>query len=149
MPLLHTAPVPYSVVVVDDTYELRCLWTFMLDRDDRFAVVADAANGEIGVAAAQLHQPDLVLLDIAMPVMDGIQALTQIRRLSPRSTVVMHSSFSQDSAQAELARRMGAHAYIRNGLRRHVLLGKLETILRHRSGSAAPRTVLGPSSEVS
>ncbi len=149
MPLLPTAPVPYSVVVVDDTYELRCLWRFMLDRDERFAVVADAANGEIGVAAARLHQPDLVLLDIAMPVMDGIQALTQIRRYSPRSTVVMHSSFSQDSAQAELARRMGAHAFIRNGLRRHVLLGKLETILRHRSGGAAPRTALGPSSEVS
>jgi DNA-binding NarL/FixJ family response regulator len=135
MPLLP--PVPYSVVVVDDTYELRCLWKLILDRDERFAVVADAANGQTGAAAAALHQPDLVLLDIAMPVMDGIEALALIRRQSPHSTVVMHSSFSQDSAQAELARRMGAHGFIRNGLRRQALLGKLEAILRHRAGAAA------------
>ena len=134
MPLLP--PPPYTVVIVEDTYELRCLWKLMLDRDERFAVVAEAANGRIGVAEVELHQPDLVLLDIAMPVMDGIQALSLIRRRSPRSTVVMHSAFSQDSAQAALARRMGAHAFIRNGLRRQVLLGQLETILRRRSGAA-------------
>ena len=132
--------VPYSVVVVDDTYELRYLWKRMLDQDDRFVVVADAPNGQVGVAAAELHQPDLVLLDIAMPVMDGLQALTLIRRQSPHSIVVMHSSFSQDSAQAALARQMGAHGFIRNGLRRQALLAKLETILLHSAGSAESRT---------
>src|SRR6188472_1906697 len=131
------SPRPYTTVVVDDSHELRSLWRLMLEYDDRFAVVAEAADGRSGVAAAALHQPDLVLLDIAMPVMDGLEALALIRRQSPHSTVVMHSSFSQDSAQAELARRMGAHGFIRNGLRRQALLGKLEAILRHRAGAAA------------
>ena len=127
-------PRPYTVVVVDDTHELRSLWKLMLEYDDRFAVVADAADGRAGVAAAGLHQPDLVLLDIAMPVMDGLQALRLIRAESPLSTVVMHSSFSEDSIQASLARRMGAHGFIRNGLPRQALLGKLESILRRSAG---------------
>ena len=122
------------MVVVDDTHELRSLWKLMLEYDERFAVVADAADGRAGVAAAG-HQPDLVLLDIAMPVMDGLQALRLIRSESPLSTVVMHSSFSEDSIQASLARRMGAHGFIRNGLPRQALLAKLESILRRTTGT--------------
>jgi DNA-binding NarL/FixJ family response regulator len=125
---------PYSVVVIDDTPELRSLWKLMLDRDPRFAVVADAPNGQTGVALAEQHQPDLVLLDIAMPIMDGLQALTLIRRRSPRSRVVMLSAFSRDSHQAARAMSLGADAYIRNGLPRDVLLGKLQAILARGSG---------------
>ena len=134
------SPRPYTTVVVDDSHELRSLWRLMLEYDDRFAVVAEAANGRSGVAAAELHQPDLVLLDIAMPVMDGLQALRLIRSESPRSTVVMHSSFSEDSIQASLARRMGAHGFIRNGQPRQALLAKLETILRRTGGALSATT---------
>jgi DNA-binding NarL/FixJ family response regulator len=121
---------PYSVVVVDDTHDLRMLWKLMLERDEAFTVVAEAANGRAGAVAVAQHQPDLVLLDIAMPVMDGLQALHPIRRASPRSTVVMLTSFSRDSTQAARAMRMGAHGFIRKGLPRADLLAKLETILR-------------------
>ena len=121
---------PYTVVVVEDTHDLRSLWKLMLERDARFSVVAEAPDGRAGVAAAEHHQPDLVLLDIAMPVMDGLQALTLIRHGSPRSAVVMLSSFSRDSRQAARAMEMGAHGYLRKGLPRAALVGKLETILR-------------------
>jgi DNA-binding response OmpR family regulator len=67
--------------------------------------------------------------------MDGLQALRLIRSESPLSTVVMHSSFSEDSIQASLARRMGAHGFIRNGQTRQALLAKLETILRRTGGA--------------
>ena len=129
------SPMPYSVVVVDDTHDLRSLWRLMLERDTRFAVVAEAANGRSGVAAAKQHQPDLVLLDIAMPVMDGLQALTLIRDKSPRSRVVMLSSFSRDSLQAMQAMALGAHGYLRKGLPRADLLGRLESILVSTDGS--------------
>lgn len=126
--------VPYSVVVVDDTHDLRSLWKLMLEGDTRFSVVAEAANGHSGVAAVKEHQPDLVLLDIAMPVMDGLQALTLIRDTSPRSRVVMLSSFSRDSMQAMQAMALGAHGYLRKGLSRADLLGRLESILRGTDG---------------
>jgi YesN/AraC family two-component response regulator len=130
--LPYTVPysVPYSVVVVEDTHDLRSLWTLMLERDTRFAVVAEAANGRSGVAAVEEHRPDLVLLDIAMPIMDGLQALSLIRDRSPRSRVVMLSSFSRDSRQAAQAMALGAHGFLRKGLPRADLLRKLETILR-------------------
>ncbi len=121
---------PYTVVVVDDTHDLRSLWRLMLERDPRFAVVAEASNGQSGVAVAEKFQPDLVLLDIAMPVMDGLQALTLIRDQSPRSAVVMLSAFSRDSAQAAQAIALGAHGFLRKGISRADLLGKLEMILR-------------------
>jgi YesN/AraC family two-component response regulator len=121
---------PYTVVVVEDTHDRRCLWTLMLERDDRFDVVAEAAHGWAGVIAAERHQPDLVLLDVAMPVMDGLEALTLIRDQSPRSAVVMLSSFGRDSWQAAQAMALGAHGFLRKGLPRADLLGKLESILR-------------------
>jgi YesN/AraC family two-component response regulator len=124
------SPLPYTVVVVDDVHDLRSLWTLMLEHDARFAVVAEAANGRSGVTAVEQHQPDLVLLDIAMPIMDGLQALGLIRDQSPRSTVVMLTSFSRDSRQAAQAMAMGAHGFLRKGLPRADLLRKLETILR-------------------
>jgi DNA-binding NarL/FixJ family response regulator len=128
---------PYSVVVIDDTYELRSLWKLMLDRDPRFAVVAEAADGESGVAVAGLHQPDLVLLDIAMPVMDGLEALSLIRDSSPLSAIVILSSFSRDSVQAAQAIALGAHGFLRQGLSRADLLGKLEMILRGKERTPA------------
>ena len=132
---------PYTVVVVEDTHDLRSLWTLMLEHDDRFAVVAEAANGQTGVVAAEQHQPDLVLLDIAMPIMDGFQALSLIRNLCPRSAVVMLSSFSRDSLQAAQAMALGAHGYLRKGLSRADLLGMLESILRGAGGTLGARSL--------
>jgi DNA-binding NarL/FixJ family response regulator len=122
-------PSPYTVVVVEDTHDLRSLWTLMLERDERFVVVGEAADGRSGVAAVARHRPDLVLLDIAMPIMDGLQALRLIRHQTPRSTVVMLTSFSRDSVQAARAMALGAHGFVRKGLPRADLMGRLETIL--------------------
>jgi DNA-binding NarL/FixJ family response regulator len=122
-------PLPYTVVVVEDLHDFRSLWSLMLDRDPRFAVVGQASDGRAGAAAAEQHQPDLVLLDIAMPVLDGLQALPLIREQSPRSKVVMLSSWNPDSPQAAQAMRLGADGYVRKGLSRAVLLAKLEEIL--------------------
>jgi DNA-binding NarL/FixJ family response regulator len=139
-PLPDPAPysVPFTVVVVDDTHDLRSLWRLMLDGDSRFHVVAEAANGQSGVVAAERHQPDLVLLDIAMPIMDGLEALTLIRHRAPRTSVVMLSSFSRDSSQAARALALGAHGFIRKGVSRADLLGRLETILHGTTGQLTP-----------
>jgi DNA-binding response OmpR family regulator len=122
------APSPYTVVLVDDAHDLRRLWRLMLDRDDRFTVAAEAADGRSGVAAAGWHQPDLVLLDVEMPVMDGLEALPLIRQLSPHSTVVMLSALSIGSAQMLRAMTLGAHDYVVKGLSREELLGRLASL---------------------
>ncbi|MBV9830021.1 MAG: response regulator transcription factor [Marmoricola sp.] len=126
---------PYTVVVVEDGHDLRTLWSLFLERDGRFDVVAEAEDGRAGVLAVRQHQPDLVLLDIDMPVMDGVQALALMRRHSPSSAVVMLSSLGRESARVAHALALGAHGYLRKGMSRTELLSRLETIARHRPGA--------------
>src|SRR3954447_2702578 len=65
---------PVRAVVVDDVDDMRQLLRLLLEREGDFTVVGEADNGQSGVAAVLAHRPDLVLLDITMPVMDGVQA---------------------------------------------------------------------------
>lgn len=103
-----------SVVLADDADDLRRLVRKLLERDGRFVVVEEAANGIEAVAAAERHRPDLLLLDLAMPLMDGLQALPEIRRVAPDTKVVVLSGFSADSAAAQ-ALELGAADYVEKG----------------------------------
>ena len=86
-------PDPLRVLVVDDTPDLRDLLTMALERTGEFEVVAQAENGRQAVDVAASVGPDLVLLDVAMPVMDGLEALPLVRRTCPEAIVVMLSGF--------------------------------------------------------
>ena len=103
---------PISVVLVDDSEDLLFLVRSALERSGYFTVVAEAPDGEQGVAAASATQPDVVLLDIAMPVMDGLQALPLIRETCPETIVVMLSGFGDASGMPQKAMLLGAHGYI-------------------------------------
>ncbi len=105
---------PIRVVVIDDTEDIRDVLHIALDRADDFEFVASAADGESGVAIAETHQPDLVLLDIAMPEMDGLQALQVIRHGCPRAVVIMLTGFAEQVAALSVVEH-GAHGFIRKG----------------------------------
>ena len=99
------------VLVVDDTPIVRAVVRRALEADIRFEVVGEATNGREGVAAANALQPDLVLLDLAMPEMDGLEALPHIRGACEWARVVVLSAFSPDQ-MASSALAAGASAYI-------------------------------------
>ena len=102
----------WSVLLVDDTNELRLLMRLILERTGRFKVVGDAEDGAEGVALAEKLQPDLVVLDINMPVMDGAEALPLIRAASPHSRVVIFSGIEGEASKWGLA---GASRFIVKG----------------------------------
>jgi CheY-like chemotaxis protein len=104
-----------SVLVVDDAAGIRKLLAIALQADGRFVVVDEAADGAQAVEKARLLRPDVVLLDLAMPVMDGLQALPLIRERSPDSKVVVLSGFAADRV-AEEALALGAVAYLEKGI---------------------------------
>ena len=108
------APACDRVLVVDDAANLRELLTLLLDAEDDFVVVGAAADGEQAVAKAAELTPDVVLLDLAMPVMDGLQALPELRRLLPAGRLVVFSGFEEESL-ARAALDAGADAYIEKG----------------------------------
>lgn len=111
--MIGTAPV--RVVLVDDAVEIRELLGFTLARTSDFTVVAEAADGAAGVRAVADTRPDLVLLDVSMPVMDGLEALRVIRSECPDALVVMFSAFGDPSEVARQSVMLGAHGYIRKG----------------------------------
>jgi DNA-binding NarL/FixJ family response regulator len=78
-----------SVVLVDDDEDLRFLVRTALELDDRFDVVGEAANGFDAARIAETEQPDLVLLDLEMPWVDGAEAVPHIRRRAPGAIIVL------------------------------------------------------------
>lgn len=98
-----------TVVVAEDEALIRMDIVEMLE-DAGYRVLAQAENGERAVALAAEHRPDLVLMDVKMPVMDGITAAEQIaaQRIAP---VVLLTAFSQREL-VERAREAGAMAYV-------------------------------------
>ena len=81
------------VLVVDDTPEVRLLVGFLLEEEPTWTVVAEASNGIEAIEHARTAQPDLVLLDMSMPKMDGLEALPKLRRLLPESVLVLLTAF--------------------------------------------------------
>jgi DNA-binding NarL/FixJ family response regulator len=89
------------VLLVDDDADYRLLVRLALEADPRYQVVAEARNGLEAVEAADLHQPEVVLLDCSMPRADAFDCLPQLRRISPSSRVVLMSGHA--AADVEMA----------------------------------------------
>ena len=127
-------PEPLRVLVVDDTPDLRDLITMALERTGEFEVVAHAENGRQAVDSAAAYEPELVLLDIAMPVMDGLEALPLVRSACPDAIVVMLSGFGASEMTAK-ALAGGADGYIQKGQPLSKLLAQLRTLVAKVSGT--------------
>lgn len=99
------------VMVVDDHPVLRQGLTRLLRLESDIAVVAEAASGRQAVAQWQDCRPDVALVDLMMPVMDGVETTERIRRLDPQARVVILSS-SESAMDAARADRAGARGYL-------------------------------------
>ncbi|HUR48963.1 MAG TPA: response regulator [Acidimicrobiales bacterium] len=105
---------PLTTVLVDDVEEMRALLRSVLARDGRFVVVGEAADGEEAIRVVGATKPDLVVLDIGMPTLDGIAALPGLRDASEDSRIVMLSGFPAEQ-MAKPAIEGGAVGYIEKG----------------------------------
>lgn len=101
-------------MLADDVDDLRDLMRIGLEIDGRFEVVGEARDGAEAVDIADQTRPDIALVDIAMPVMDGLQAIPEIHRVSPSTRVAVMSGF-QASKMRDHAISLSAEAYIEKG----------------------------------
>ncbi|MER6677101.1 response regulator transcription factor [Streptomyces sp. NPDC000983] len=104
-------PTPLRVLVADDNPVVRAGLTALLTGREDITVVAEAADGHEAVRAARRHRPDVVLLDVQMPGVDGISALPYLVDIAP----VMMLTYSRESATVEEALRRGANGYLVHG----------------------------------
>jgi two-component system chemotaxis response regulator CheB len=103
---------PIRILVVDDSVVVRKLLCDTLARDPEIEVVGSAGDGHIALAKISQLRPDLVTLDVEMPVMNGLETLTELRKLYPKMPVVMFSTLTERGASATLdALSLGASDY--------------------------------------
>jgi DNA-binding NarL/FixJ family response regulator len=100
-----------TILIVDDHILFREGLNSIISHWEEFDVVGEAANGEEAILMAHKHLPDVALIDIAMPVMNGIQATRQITRDLPAVKVVI-LTMSEEEADLFEAIKSGAHGYV-------------------------------------
>lgn len=111
------------VLIADDAPDIRLLLKMYLT-DSRLEVVGEATNGAEAVEMASSEKPDAVILDLAMPIMDGLEAIPLIKKASPDTKIVVLSGFDADR-MAERAIGLGAETYLQKG----VALGDIAQML--------------------
>ena len=121
------------VMIFDDALFMRKLYHNMLEKDD-ISIVAEAANGYEAIALYQETRPDVVLMDITMPGMPGIEALEEIMRIDPEARVIMSSAMGQEAFVRESVKK-GARGFLVKPMVEATLLWMVRSVAQSRSGA--------------
>lgn len=117
------------ILVVDDSRTSRRLLMDMLQKAGH-TVVGEAVNGQDGFDQYEKLHPDVVTMDITMPVMDGIASLSMIRKHDPKACVVMLTAAGQKDKMME-ALKLGAAEFVTKPLSEESVLSALDRVLEH------------------
>ncbi|MBL0134973.1 MAG: response regulator transcription factor [Chitinophagaceae bacterium] len=100
-----------SILIADDHKLIRETWSFILNNDPRFEVVAECGDSEEAVEVARVKRPNIILMDINMTPISGFEATEKIRKVSPASKIIGVSMHSQP-AYAKKMLQIGARGYV-------------------------------------
>jgi two-component system NarL family response regulator len=124
------------VLLVDDHALLRTGVANIINQEPDLEVVAEAGNGLEAIDAYERHHPDVTLLDLRMPVMEGVEAVRQIRERDPRARVIVLTTYDTDE-EISRALKAGAKAYVLKDISADDLIGCIREVL-------AGKTYLAP-----
>ena len=116
-----------SVLIADDQEVIRRMLCFLFASQEDFEVCGEAENGQEAVEMAQVLHPDLIMLDLSMPVMNGIEAACELKRSMPMTPIIVFSEFSDVFSERE-ARTSGVAALVSKTESLSVLLEKARTV---------------------
>lgn len=123
---MHTTA-KIKVLTVDDHPLLREGIKAIIDQAGDIEVVAEAANGREAIQQFRKVRPDVTLMDVQMPELDGIEALIAIRNEHPNARVIVLTTYQGD-AQAMRALKAGAHAFLLKNLLQHEMLDTIRDV---------------------
>ncbi|HEY8548940.1 MAG TPA: response regulator transcription factor [Vicinamibacterales bacterium] len=126
----------FGVLVVDDHALLRTGVANIINQEPDLRVVAEAANGKDAIAAFERHRPDVTLLDLRMPEMEGVEVVRQLRERDPQAKVIVLTTYDTDDDIAR-ALKAGAKAYILKDISADALVQCIHDVL-------AGKTYLAP-----
>jgi len=125
------------VLICDDSEAVRALVGLIVNSSPGLKVVGEAANGNEAIAAAERLQPDVIVLDLAMPKRSGLEAIPELRRVAPAAQIVVFSGFARASV-AEQVLALGAASYLEKGADPEAIVATIEEALAN-----APRLPAG------
>jgi two-component system NarL family response regulator len=124
------------VLLVDDHALLRTGVANIINQEPDLRVVAEAGNGAEAIQAFELHHPDITLLDLRMPVMEGVEAVRQLRLRDPNARVIVLTTYDTDDEISQ-ALKAGAKAYVLKDISAEGLVSCIRDVL-------AGKTYLAP-----
>jgi len=119
---------PKMVLIVDDNAFVRSALCKLFEREADFEVCGEAANGREAIEEAGLRHPDLIVLDLSMPVMNGLDAARVLKRIMPSVRLIMYSAFGDRYAEQQ-ARLIGISALVSKSEHASVLISKARSLL--------------------
>jgi CheY-like chemotaxis protein len=130
---------PLTIVVVDDAADYRQMVRALLGPlRNIVTIVGEAEDGEEALALVRLHRPDLVITDLIMPRLNGIELTKRIRQELPQTSVILISSYTEDAYQL-MASDSGADAFVSKQVITTSLLPAIRDLIRRRlSGGSGP-----------
>ena len=117
-----------SILVADDHDMIRKALCELFDSQEDFEVCGEAENGKEAVEMAQIFLPDLILLDLSMPVMNGIEAACELKRLMPMVPIIVFSEYGDVFSERE-ARETGISAVVSKDAKISLLLDRARSVL--------------------
>jgi two-component system NarL family response regulator len=127
---------PARVLLVDDHALLRTGVANIINQEPDLQVIAEAGNGLEAIEAYERHRPDVTLLDLRMPVMEGVEAMRQIRERDPGARVIILTTYDTDD-EISRALKAGAKAYVLKDISADGLVNCIRDVL-------AGKTYLAP-----
>ena len=138
MTAIPTATETIRVLTVDDHPLLRSGIAAVIASEEDIMVVGEATNGKEAIEGFRVHRPDVTLMDLQMPVMNGIDAIVAIRREFPGARIVILTTYDGD-VQAVRALKAGAAGYLLKSMLREELVNTIRSI--HAGGRRIPTEI--------
>ncbi|MBL9153416.1 MAG: response regulator transcription factor [Verrucomicrobiales bacterium] len=122
-----TTESPITVLLVDDHFVVRSGLAASLDLEDDLRVVAEAADGAQAINCYREHRPRVVVMDLQLPGMNGIEATARLREIDAGARVLIFSTFARDD-EIQAALEAGALGYLQKSASREDLIAALRTV---------------------
>ena len=130
------------MLICDDNAAMRTLLAVVVESSPALRVVGEAVDGHETVAEARRHQPDVILLDLAMPNRSGLEAIPDLRAVAPNARIIVLSGFSAATVAAEVL-ALGAVSYLEKGAHPDAIVAAIEQAVSDTQALPTASTVPG------
>jgi DNA-binding NarL/FixJ family response regulator len=124
-----------TVLICDDDSSMRSLLGVVVETALGMRVVGEAADGEVAIREATRLQPDVILLDLAMPVLSGLDALPRLRECAASAKIIVLAGFSTATV-ADQVQALGAASYVEKGADPDAIVAAIERVVAGTTASA-------------